>query len=124
VSEKRLIELSVLTGDLDASAAAWQKASGLRAELRGGERRMNVGDIVMRLISLGASVEAAEALAKHGEGLYELVIEVPNVVDTMSELRTLDVLVSGVELGEHHRKEIRIDPRSSHGVPIRIVEKK
>jgi len=40
----------------------------------------------------------------------------------MAGLRVKHVLVSGVELGENGRREIRIDPASSHGVPIRLVE--
>jgi hypothetical protein len=120
---KRLIELGVLTGDLPAAVAAWAGASGLQAEVRDGEGKITVGGVLLRLLSPEAGGRPAELLAAGGEGMYELVIEVDDVADTMADLRVKDVLVSGVELDEDGRREIRIDPASSHGVPIRLVEK-
>ncbi len=124
MSEMRLMEVSILTGDLPAAMAAWASASGLQGQVAGDEARIEVGDIVMRLLTPAAGLHAAEAIAERGEGLFELIVEVDDVVDTMAGLRIKDVLVSGVELGEHGRREVRIDPKSSHGVPIRLVEKK
>ena len=119
---KKLIELSVLTGDLPAAAAAWAGASRLAAQISDGEGRITVGDVLVRLLSPDAGRRPAELLTARGEGMYELVIEVDDVVDAMADLRVKDVLLSGVELGESGRREIRIDPASSHGVPIRLVE--
>jgi hypothetical protein len=121
---KRLIELSILTADLEGAAAAWAKASGIHLESRGGEARATVGDVLLRFLSPAAGREAAELVASRGDGLYELIVEVDDVVEAMADLRVKVVDVSGVELGEAGRREIRINPASSHGVPIRLVEKK
>jgi hypothetical protein len=121
---KRLIELSILTADLEGAAAAWAKASGIHLESRGGEARARVGDVLLRFLSPTAGREAAEFVASRGDGLYELIVEVDDVVEAMADLRVKAVDVSGVELGAGGRREIRINPASSHGVPIRLVEKK
>ncbi|HXH22518.1 MAG TPA: hypothetical protein VNN10_10840 [Dehalococcoidia bacterium] len=121
---KRLVELSILTGDLEGAAAAWAKASGVRLDLGAGEGQATVGGVLLRFLSPAAGRQAAELVASRGDGMYELVVEVDDVVETMAGLRAKGVDVSGVELGEGGRREIRIDPASSHGVPIRLVEKR
>lgn len=120
---KRLIELSILTHDLQAAAEAWAHASDLRAEVESNEGRIKAGDVLIRFLSPESGVRPAELIARRGEGMFDLTIEVDNLVDTMADLRVKDVLVSGVAIGADGRREITIDPRSSHGVPIRLVEK-
>jgi hypothetical protein len=93
-------------------------------DISAGEGRATVGDVLLRFLSPAAGRQAAELVASRGDGMYELIIEVDDIVEAMADLRVKVVDVSGVELGEDGRREIRINPASSHGVPIRLVEKK
>jgi hypothetical protein len=120
---KRLLELSILTADLPGAVAAWGKASGLNAEVSAGQGRITAGDVLLRLVSPAAGAREASLVAERGEGMYELVIEADDLVAAMADLTTKAIAVSGIEPGEGGRREIRVDPASTHGVPIRLVEK-
>lgn len=118
----RLAEVTLLSRDLTSAVEAWRRASGLEAQVAGGEGMIVVGDVVLRILSTGGSASAAELVAKYGDGMYGIAIEVDDVVDMMNHLRARAVLVSGVAMVDG-RREVTIDPRSTFGVPIRLVEK-
>jgi hypothetical protein len=65
----------------------------------------------------------AGLIDRHGEGMFDLAIEVDDLIAVVEDLRGKDVQVSDPMIGEDGRPQAMIDPASSHGAPIRLVEK-
>lgn len=90
--------VAILVHDLDASADAWEAATGVAAELIGihpisngtlAAARLAVGDRMIELISPvpGMSSPAASRLERHGEGPMALAIPALNLDTKLAELR-------------------------------------
>ncbi len=120
---KRLSEVTVLTRDLDAAAAAWLASSGLEATVRDGEGRLEVGDVAIRLLGPREGSHFAGLIEQRGEGMFDLAIEVEDVPAAVEDLRAKGVQVSDPMIGDNGHQEAMIDPASCHGVPIRLVER-
>jgi hypothetical protein len=120
---KRLSAVTILTHDVDAAAAAWANASGLSAEKSDGEARIAVADVVIRLVGPKEGSHVAGLIDRRGEGMFDLEIEVEGLAEVVEDLRGKGVQVTDPMEGVNGRQEAMIDPASSHGVPIRLVEK-
>ncbi len=120
---KRLSEVTVLTRDLDAAAAAWLASSGLKTEITSGEGRMEAGDVTIRLLGPHEGSHFAGLIEQRGEGMFDLAVEVEDLPAAVDDLRAKGVQVSDPMIGENGHQEAMIDPASSHGVPIRLVER-
>ena len=120
---KRLSEVTILTKDVDAATAAWANASGLQTRRAGSDGAIDAGDVVLRLIGPSEGSHIAGLIEQRGEGLFDIAIEVDSVAEGVADLRANGVDVTDPMIGDSGRQEAMIDPASSHGVPIRLVEK-
>ena len=120
---KRLKEVTILTRDASAAAAAWSNASGLEATARGSEAVIAVGGVDVRLVGPDGASHIAGLIERRGEGMFDLAIEVEDIAGAVADLRSKGVQVTDPMTGENGRQEAMIDPASTHGVPIRLVEK-
>jgi hypothetical protein len=121
---KRLSEIGVLTRDTSAAAEAWTNASGLEVRLQGTEGLIDIGDVLIRLIGPDSASHVAGLVERRGEGMFDLAIEIDDFLQTIQGLRDKGVPVSDPMIDANGRQVAMIDPASSHGVPIRLVEKK
>jgi len=112
---KRLTDVGVTARDLSAALSAWRKVSGLTVSgLDPGQRAtMPVRDISISLIA---------ALPDESGGLRSLTIAVESLGDAVAELRAKGVAVSDGAVADDGVLSAMIDPKSTHGVPIRLVE--
>jgi methylmalonyl-CoA/ethylmalonyl-CoA epimerase len=66
----------------------------------------------------------AKFLAKRGEGLHHICLEVDDIEATTRELRTRGLEVLGqVRLNERGEKYIFVHPKSAHGVLLELYER-
>ncbi|HEY7268271.1 MAG TPA: VOC family protein, partial [Dehalococcoidia bacterium] len=80
-------------------------------------------DVDIRLVGPSEGSHIAGLLEQRGEGLFDIAIEVDNVAAAVDDLRAKGIDVSDPRIGDGGRQEAMVDPASSHGVPIRLVEK-
>jgi len=104
VSLPRLAEVRIAVSDLERAIEAWRASSGLGPSMPDGRREaiLVVGDCVLRLVESD----------REEPGLSSLVLSVFDVAETVKELG--DFAAVDVTAG--------IDARSSHGVPIQLIE--
>ncbi len=128
---RRLRNVTVLTRDLDAALASWEKASGLKGYLlprpesassQGERASLEVGGVSIDLLTPAHAGQLHDALEQRGEGLYWLIIETDAFLETVNDLRGRGVVVSEIGLGPDGLLGVLLDPASTHGVPIRLVE--
>jgi len=115
VKAKRLVSVAVTARDLSAALSAWRKVSGLTVSgIDAGQRAtMPVRDISISLIA---------ALPDESEGLRSLTIAVESLADAVAELRAKGVAVSDATVADDGVLSAMINPKSTYGVPIRLVE--
>jgi hypothetical protein len=123
VSSGRLSEVTILVRDLEAAAAAWANASGFEAEIASGEGRFRANDVLVRLIAPKEGDHVAGLLEQRGEGMFDFAIEVDDLQGLVAQLGAQGVAVGDIMEGEDGRGCAVIDPASTFGVPIRLVEK-
>jgi hypothetical protein len=120
---KRLSEVTILTREVGTAAEAWAKASKLQASLTEGEGRIEAGDVIIRLVGPKEGSHVAGLIEQRGEGMFDIAIEVDDIDASVAGLRANGVDVTDPMTGDSGRQEAMINPASSHGVPIRLVEK-
>jgi hypothetical protein len=104
MSLPRLVEVRITVTNLEGAIAAWRMSSGLEASLDEAAREATIraGDCLLRL------VESAEATT----GLAGLKLSIAHLGTMAAALA--DVLLDGAIAS--------IDPQSSQGVPIQLIE--
>ena len=111
---RRLESIVAAAGEPEEAARAWQETLGLE--------RAPDGETASPRLRVGAAfLEIAATGEGEREGLRALVIEVEGFEEAVAHLRREGVAVSEVD-GDGSRRTAGIDPRLSHGVPIRLVE--
>ncbi len=72
-----------------------------------------------------ADTGVAKFLAKRGEGLHHLCLEVANIEATAANLAAngLDVLEDEPRVGSNGQKYLFVHPKSAHGVLIELYQK-
>jgi hypothetical protein len=115
-SVRRLESIVAAAGQPEEAARAWQETLGLERAPEGetASPRLRVGAAFLEITATGEGER---------EGLRALVIEVERIEEAVAHLRREGVAVSEVD-GDGSRWTAGIDPRSSHGVPIRLVEQR
>jgi hypothetical protein len=121
---KRLSEVTILVRDLEGAAQAWSRASGFQTQVQEDEGRFLAADVLVRLIAPKEGDHIAGLLEQHGEGMFDLAIEVENLESAVSDLTAKGVAVGDIMDDVDGRPCAMIDPASSFGVPIRLVEKR
>ncbi len=112
---KRLVDISITARDLNAALAAWRAASRLTpANVDAGQSAvLPVGDISLSLLA---------ALPDETDGLRSLTISVASLDEAIADLQARRIAVAEAQFAEGGVRSAMIDPGSTHGVPIRLVE--
>ncbi len=111
----RLTDVSVTARDLNAALAAWRDASRLTpSNVDAGQSAvLPVGDVTLTLLA---------ALPDETDGLRSLTISVAALDEAVAALRARRIAVTEARVAESGVRSAMIDPGSTHGVPIRLVE--
>ncbi|MGD0764976.1 MAG: hypothetical protein ABR978_01560 [Dehalococcoidia bacterium] len=112
---RRLESVVVAAAEPEEAARAWQETLGME--------RAPDGETASPRLQVGtAFLEIAATVEGEREGLRALVIEVERFEEAIAHLCSKGVAVSEVAADAGRRRSAWIDPRSSHGVPICLVE--
>lgn len=130
---KRIDHTAVAVQDLDEAIDRWRAMTGARLESRdrvpdqGVEVAMlSLGDTTVELVQpLDEGSGVSRFLAKHGESLHHIGLEVNDIERAIGEMSG-----SGLELIDReprrgvHGSIAFMDPRSAGGVLLELIEKK
>ena len=130
---RRLACVSVAVKDLDQGRRTFterlglQELSGVQESQRGfGLRWIEYGvneNLVLELLTASGPGPVERFLARNGEGLYQVRLEVDELDKTLDELRSRGVrVVTDDTRPEGARKLGWIHPSSAHGVLFELVE--
>jgi methylmalonyl-CoA/ethylmalonyl-CoA epimerase len=129
----KLDHIAVAVSDLGAAINVYSAVLGLEVERRevleehGVEEAMlRVGDSYIQLLgSLGPKTPVGKFLAKEGEGLHHIALQVDDIDATLAKLRK-----SGVPLidqtprtGTAERRVAFLRPKACRGVLVELIEK-
>jgi methylmalonyl-CoA/ethylmalonyl-CoA epimerase len=140
----RLVEVELAVRDVEAAATLFSSAFGTTAERPATERTPGL-EITMSAVPLGGvrlgliqdssgSGPVARFIDRRGEGLYSLLVEVPDLADAMQHLRDAGIrlvsdepkVLENVERGGETYSRIAIawtHPSSTHGLLIELQER-
>jgi catechol 2,3-dioxygenase-like lactoylglutathione lyase family enzyme len=117
----RIDHVVVATPDDQAAAATFQSHFGLPAapELAGSPT-LQIGGARLAFVTPAPGTTLAAALARGGEGLAMVCLEVASLDEAAASLRTAGVAFTteGATTG----RTIAIDPAAAHGVRLTLVE--
>jgi methylmalonyl-CoA epimerase len=128
---KRIDHIAIAVKDLDAALATYQHNFGLE-QVSGGDvpalgtrnAFLQIGDARLELITpLSEQGPVADFLAKQGEGMYLLALEVDNLDDAMTTLQSQGARVH-VATGSTGQRLAFVSPRATHGVLLQLLERR
>lgn len=128
---KRIDHIAIAVKDLEAAVATYQHNFGL-AKIRGGEvptlgirnAFLQIGDAQIELLTpLTEQGPVADFLAKQGDGMYLLALEVDTLDDTITALQSQGVRVN-VTTGSTGQRLAFVSPRATHGVLVQLLERR
>jgi methylmalonyl-CoA epimerase len=128
---KRIDHIAIAVKDLDAAVATYQHNFGLE-QVSGGDipalgirnAFLQLGDARLELITpLSEQGPVADFLAKQGEGMYLLALEVDNLDDAMTTLQSQGARVH-VATGSTGQRLAFVSPRATHGVLLQLLERR
>jgi methylmalonyl-CoA epimerase len=128
---KRIDHIAIAVKDLDAALATYQHNFGLE-QVSGGDvpalgirnAFLQIGDARIELITpLSEQGPVADFLAKQGEGMYLLALEVDNLDDAMTTLQSQGARVH-VATGSTGQRLAFVSPRATHGVLLQLLERR
>lgn len=130
---KRVDQIAIVVKDLEQAAKFFQEALGLplhHTEVLEEERvkvaLFPVGETEIELVEgIGEENPVAKFLAKRGEGLHHISLEVENLEGALKRLEVAGVpLIDRVpRTGAGGTKVAFLHPKGCHGVLIELVEK-
>jgi methylmalonyl-CoA epimerase len=128
---KRIDHIAIAVKDLDAAIATYQHNFGLEKVSDGdvpalGIRNafLPIGDAQLELITpLSEQGPVADFLAKQGEGMYLLALEVDSLDDAIATLQSQGARVH-VATGSTGQRLAFVSPRATHGVLLRLLERR
>lgn len=129
---KRIDHVAVVVANLDAALSVYRDALGL--PLAGidtiPEQDVKVaflpsGDSEIELLEpIGPDSGIAQYLAKRGEGMHHVCLEVDDIDATLSDLKARGVrLIDEVARQGAHGKVAFIHPKGAHGVLVELLER-
>jgi len=128
---KRIDHVVIAVKDLDAAVATYQHNFGL-AKVSGGEVPalgirnvfLQIGDAQIELITpLSEQGPVADFLARQGEGMYLLALEVDNLDDAIATLQNQGARVHAAT-GSAGQRLAFVSPRATHGVLLQLLERR
>jgi methylmalonyl-CoA epimerase len=128
---KRIDHIAVAVKDLDAAVATYQHNFGL-TKISGGEvpalgvrnAFLQIGDAQIELIMpLTEQGPVADFLAKQGDGMYLLALEVDKLDDAIASLQSQGARVN-VATGSTGQRLAFVSPRATHGVLLQLLERR
>ncbi len=130
---KRLDHVTILTDDVDAAGEAWERNLGLKEERRlerpaGRDIVLSllpIGDAFLELLQpLGSADAYQQELQEKGEGMSAIAIEVEDLDSALDQLRQSGAKVSDPDAVSPNIRMARVSPGSTHGVTIRLIERR
>ena len=128
---KRIDHVVIAVKDLDAAVTTYQHNFGL-AKVSGGEVPalgirnvfLQIGDAQIELITpLSEQGPVADFLARQGEGMYLLALEVDNLDDAIATLQNQGARVHAAT-GSAGQRLAFVSPRATHGVLLQLLERR
>jgi methylmalonyl-CoA/ethylmalonyl-CoA epimerase len=128
---KRIDHIAIAVKDLDAAVATYQHNFGLE-KVSGGDvpalgirnAFLQIGDAHIELITpLSEQGPVADFVAKQGEGMYLLALEVDNLDDAITILQSQGVRVQ-MATGSTGQRLAFVSPRATHGVLLQLLERR
>jgi methylmalonyl-CoA epimerase len=128
---KRIDHIAIAVKDLDAALATYQHNFGLE-QVSGGDvpalgirnAFLQIGDARIELITpLSEQGPVADFLAKQGEGMYLLALEVDNLDDAIAAIQSQGARVH-VATGSTGQRLAFVSPRATHGVLLQLLERR
>lgn len=133
-SFKRIDHVVIATDDIEDSAAKWERNLGLTIDERLSQplgsgfevARLPVGDAFIEFVKpVEDKGRFAEQFKERGEGFFSISIEVDDLEEAVSYLRSKGAKVSEPEPGIWPGSRVaRINRSSAHGVSIQLIERK
>jgi methylmalonyl-CoA epimerase len=128
---KRIDHVVIAVKDLDAAVATYQHNFGLEKVSSGevpglGIRNvfLQIGEAQIELITpLAEQGPVADFLARQGEGIYLLALEVDNLDDAITTLQNQGARVH-VTTGSTGQRLAFVSPRATHGVLLQLLERR
>lgn len=126
---KRIDHLAIVVKDLEAAVATYQHNFGLE-QVRGGDvpslgirnAFLQIGDAQIELVTpLSEQGPVADFLARQGEGVYLLALEVDNLDEAITTLQNRGARVN-VTTGSSGQRLAFVSPRATHGVLLQLLE--
>jgi len=128
---KRIDHIAIAVKDLDAAVATYQHNFGLE-QVSGGDvpalgirnAFLQIGDARIELITpLSEQGPVADFVAKQGEGMYLLALEVDNLDDAITTLQSQGARVQ-MATGSTGQRLAFVSPRATHGVLLQLLERR
>lgn len=128
---KRINHIAIIVADLDQAIQSYQDGIGLhvRNRLTLPEQAVEIaflpaGESMIELIQpISADSGVAKYLAKRGEGLHHICLEVEDVQQTLEELAARDLhLINTAPIRAAEGRGIFLHPTAAHGVLIEFLE--
>ena len=128
---KRIDHVVIAVKDLDTAVATYQHNFGLE-KVSGGEvpalgirnAFLQIGEAQIELITpLSEQGPVADFLARQGEGMYLLALEVDNLDDAVATLQHQGTRVH-VATGSTGQRLAFVSPRATHGVLLQLLERR
>ncbi len=127
----RINHIAIVVNDLDEAIRTYQERLGLTVSkrLHMPEQEVEIaflpaGDSSIELISPTTETSGvAKYLAKRGEGLHHICLEVPDVALSLEELAARDVqLINEQPIRAAEGLGFFVHPKATHGVLIEFLE--
>jgi len=129
---KRVDHIAIVVEDLDAALAVYRDALGMPLTHVETIPEQDVkigflpgGDTEIELLEpINPSSGIARYLAKHGEGLHHVCLEVDDIEATLMELKAKGVrLIDETPRQGAHGRVAFIHPQGAHGILIELMER-
>jgi catechol 2,3-dioxygenase-like lactoylglutathione lyase family enzyme len=131
---KKLDHVIIATEDVDEAAALWDKNLGLKRDaalehpLGAGFKvaRLPIGDAFLELVQpVDKEGRFYDQFQQRGEGMFSISVEVEDLDDAVSYLRSNNVKVSDPEASIWPGARLaRINHEYTHGVSIQLIERR
>lgn len=127
----RINHIAIVVADLDAAIQTYQAGIGLTVakRLTMPEQEVEIaflpaGESMIELIQpITENSGVAKYLAKRGEGLHHICLEVDDVQATLEELAARDLqLLSETPIRAAEGHGVFVHPKSAHGVLLEFLE--
>ena len=131
---KRIDHIAIVVQDVDEALTVYRDVLGLPVQLISEEPAEKVKIAFMPMPEGNSEIEliepitddsgVAKYLAKRGEGMHHVCVEVDDIESTVADLKVKNLEVLGeVRSNVRGDRYIFVHPKSSHGVLIELYEK-